>query len=1311
MKRLFLIAFLLVVLTPTITLAGKLSLLVIETNSYLAQQALQSLDLPSSIDARFFTLNELTDNSQPRSFLANSSVILVDVMSPSLSDYLIKEGLVAGRTIYALRGSRDDKALQKQGFVFDPQISAYFDNLSVDNVANMVRLAVHKKIDPAVSYGSLQLIENDCLYHPDAPQRFSSLQDYKAWYATSAGYSEHSRWVGLCFFVSTLQQGQVEAAAEVIRKVEKAGFNVLPCFGSPGPVLNRYLKRVDGKAPVDMLLAFTLKFWSALNEQVRRDIQELDIPVFNVIRSYAGDIDDWRKSPIGLSPIETAWAVDNPETAGAIEPTLLCGKSSYTDPQTGKTLYVYATIDETLDMLLPRLQMWAALQGKANAEKKVAILYYNHSQGKHNIGASYLNVFRSLQAMLKRMGQEGYRVEGTGKLTEKSIKEMILKTGRNIGSWAPGELDAMLAAGDAVRVPIEEYKLWFAKLPEDFRSKVLAQWGGPETSEIMTKDGDLIFPMVKLGNLVLMPEPSRGWSDSPMKLYHDPTLYPHHQYIAAYLWLSEKFGADAMVHLGTHATHEWLPGKQVALAPSDPPEVLIGAIPNIYPYIIDDVGEGIQAKRRGRGVIIGHLTPPMKEADLYNEYAQLKKLMEKYELAKARGGSTAAAYLEELSALATKLGLLKDLGLERFDAEAVMALDGFLHEIDTNSLPYGIHTFGTPYSQQAARDTVALIMKANPDEDRTRVEADLAASARQEMDNYIRALNGRYIPAAEGNDPIRNRASIPTGRNFYGFSPAKVPSKAAWELGKKAAIDLIEQKLKEDGTYPEKVAMVLWAVETIRNEGLNESTILYLIGLEPVWDTAGRVKGTRVIPGKELGRPRIDVLINPSGLYRDLFPDKLLFIDTAIQKALVQTDIENLLVKNTARIKKALKEAGMSEQEAQEQSRFRIFTEKPGSYGNGVSEMVGASGFWESDEEISKVFMNRSQFAIGGGKWGVPVKQAFRENLRDVDTAVHSISSNVYGTMDNDDFFQYLGGLSLAVKNVRGQAPDTRVTMQRKRGEVRVEKLAKTIGRELRTRYLNPEWIEGMKKENYAGAREMAKFVEYMWGWQVTVPDAMDKARWEQTFEVYVEDKYGQELKEFFNKNNPWAYQSLTARMLEAVRKDYWQAEEKVTQKLAVEYAVSMVEKGVACCDHTCNNPALNQMVVNIVSVPGVLSPEMVERFKMAIEKMAQKTLEQQVEDHQALQKQLVAGFVKESSRQIEQEQQQQPQKDKAQRSDEGQEQDVVEGYKMEEVRNEDESTQMTSSGVQWLASLFVLGIMLAVVLGIRHRRRSRSEG
>ena len=1326
MKKFFAISLFILLTTPALARAQQISVLIIDADSYLVNKAISGFKLPENISVRFFTYADITADQSAKNFIEQSKIIIVDVMMKELSEYLVKNVDIRKKRIYAIRKSRDDEGLLKQGFIFDPDVYEYFSNLSVNNIRNLIYRVVHKELNTSVSYGRVEKLPKLGIYHTDAEKVFSDYDAFIKWYKSRKHYNGKAPWIGLTLFSSSLKEGQVETFDYIIKRLEDEGFNVIPAFGRGYEVLTSLLLDENRKSRVDLILAFSLKFYSSLNEKTDAALSDLNVPVINAINLYSIPIEEWRGDPIGIPPLDVIRNIANPEISGLVEPTPLTGKVKVFDKKSSKNIFVHKPIKENIRQLIPRLKMWIKLQRKENKNKRVAILYYNHSQGKQNIGASYLNVFRSLELILQRMQKEGYQIEMDDRISEAAIKELILRYGRNIGTWASGELDKMLKEGKVVRIPIETYKQWFEEQPEAFKKKVVQQWGHVEDSKIMIKDSKLILPAVIFGNVVVMPEPSRGWGDDPMKLYHDPTVYPHHQYIAAYLWLRHGFNADAMIHLGTHATYEWLPGKQAGLSPVDPPEIKMTDIPNLYPYIVDNVGEGIQAKRRGRGIIIDHLTPAVKEGGLYQEYSKLYEMIGSYNESLTLGSKTAPEKLEKIKELIITTGIHRDISKHHheekhkadsdkmvagpdkdfsdvnLDEEFLEEVEHYLLEIRENFMPYGLHTFGVSPKGEALNDTVKAIAKNNALAKPDTAEKALMISGQREIDHLIKGLNGEYIPSGEGNDPIRNTGAIPTGKNFYGFNPDRVPSHAAWDLGKKAAREIIDKSLKDKGKYPEKVAVVLWATETMRNEGINESTILYLLGLKPVWDKQDRVCGTEVIPGRELNRPRIDVLINPSGLYRDLFPNMLLFIDNAIQKACVQTDLENLIRKHSTEMKNRLIKRGIKKEQAELLSKIRIFTEEPGSYGTGVSEMTGSSGFWESDEEIVNVFENRVGFAFGQGKWGIPAKELLQDNLKRVDTAIHSVSSNIYGTMDNDDMFQYLGGLSLAVKKERGKGPDTLITMQRVPNRLAVENVAKTIGRELRTRYLNPKWIDGMKKEDYAGAAKMADFVEYMWGWQVTVPDSVDKAKWEQTYDVYVTDKYDLGIKEFFNEASPWAHQSITGRMLEAIRKVYWKADEKIKKKLAVEYAVSVVEKGIACCDHTCNNPFLNQMVVNIISLPGVMSPEMVEKFKIAIEQAMGKKLAEQVQARKELQKKLIEGF-KKKPEPVEK----QPSEEKKQNriAKETIDPKNVEGYKLEEVKNrEDETTDVASSGIQWYASLFIVLLIGLFVFGVKRR-------
>ena len=1284
---------------PLQALAADLTLLVLDNNSFLVDKAVAGLDLPPRINA--FTASELSVGSEKtRQIIDDSAVIIVDVMGRDLEEYLLNNIRLDNKIIYALRGSTDDERLRKLGFRFDDSVADYYHHMSKANIQNMVRLVAHRHFAKAITYGQVVTQPKMGIYHPAHPGVFSSFAEYDQWQQNRLGYDPAKPRVGFLFFSSSLTEGQQKPVATIIKRLEKEGFTVLPCFGRDEQTISQFLLTDNGQARVDLALAFTLKFYSALTPELAALLKKLDVPIINAINIYQNTLNGWRQSPVGISGNEVAWAIATPEMSGLIEPTPLAAKKENFSQETGKSYFIKEPIKENIDLLMARIHKLLALQKMANSEKKVAIMFYNHHQGKQNIGASYLNVFRSLQEIIKAMAKEGYKVGEVP--SEEKIQKLIMTSARNIGSWAPGELDRLLRSPAVVRLPLAQYKKWFAKLPKDFQQNVIRQWGQPEQSKIMLDGDDFIIPVARVGNILLLPEPSRGWGDDPQKLYHDTTLYPHHQYLAVYLWLNHSFKADAMVHLGTHATYEWTPGKQAGLSPSCPPEVLLGHIPNIYPYIVDDVGEGIQAKRRGRAVIISHLTPMLKEAGLYKEYSRMAELINEYHRALARHSSTAPLKYDELMELASKTGILADLQGEMrpgaTNADQVADLENYLEEIRGNLMPYGMHTFGRSPAKAEIDDMTRAVMKCNPSEDSRDINGRIGHSGSREMTSLLAGLVGKYVEPGEGNDAIRNPASLPTGRNFYGFNPQKIPSPAAWQLGKKAACEIIANHLRTKGKYPQKVAVVLWATETMRNEGVNESTILYLMGIKPTWTKSGRVRGVEVIPGRVLGRPRLDVMVNASGLYRDLFPDKIAFIDQAVQLALRQTDIDNLLAAGSARIKTKLISQGVSAAEAEELSRLRVFAAPPGAYGTGVASMASMSGTWQEEKEVVGVYENRVGYAYGGKHWGTPARQLLKANLTEVEAVVHSRSSNVYGLLDNDDMFQYLGALSMAVRLESGQAPETLVTQQQRPGQVKVEDMAKTLGREMRSRYLNPKWIKAMEQEGYAGAREMANFVEYLWGWEMTTPEKIDDAKWQQTYEVYVEDKYGLKMDEFLDKASPWAKQSMAARMLETIRKGYWPADEQVKQKLAATYAKSVVTKGVACCDHTCNNPLLNQLVVSILSMPGVMNPKLVAEFKIAIEQAAKKSLAEQVSSRRELQKQLTAPSPAEATTSTKQ-----PElKANKQGAQEGSQE--VEGYKMEKMKSQDQTTEVTSSGVEWLAGLLVL---LLLGLGLWGMKRA----
>ncbi len=1270
-----------------------------DVDAYVCMQALESDGLPKA-DVRIFTDAD-TGSKEMIEFVRRMDAAVVDIMHNQPADWLLenKAMLNPKAKLYAVRGSSHTQDFLDAGFVMDKTIRTYFSFTSAENLANMIRFIADRDLNLPTAHKLPIVPPDNALYHPDAPQLFSGLDDYMKWYRASGKFQPDKLWNVSVIFPTFALDGKKMPLDALIREYERNGINTV-CWLREMKDRDKNLeellfsKELSGR--LGSITGFDFKFSSTLTGRLSEILQKANVPVLNAQYLFFNTREEWLASPQGVSPADMTMQFSTPEISGLIEPTVIGVKERVITKRPDIKTYIYVPVQPHVEMLARRVAKWHALKQKANKDKKIVLVYYNHGAGKQNIGASYLNVFRSIAEIIRNLKLLGYTIEGD--FSEDNIMNLLMKSGRNIGSWAPGELDALIAEGNAAFVEISDYRKWLAETPADFQEKVEKDWGKPEASEIMVKDGRFVIPCIRLGNLTLVPQPVRGWSHDPDKLYHSTVLYPHHQYAAFYFWMQNVIQPDAMISLGTHGTHEWLPGKQAGMTWLCPPEVLIRDIPSLYPYIVDDVGEGIQAKRRGRAAIIDHATPPFKQGGTYSDYSQLASLISEHHASPSE--KIRSAKLERIREMTNRLGLNNDLDIQEVNEDNLEKLEHYLLELKTQMIPYGLHTFGVSAPDNELTETAKAIAEKG-DKPAEFYHKQLHACGPSEMSSLIRGLSGGYIPSASGNDPIRNPESLPTGKNFYAFDPEKTPSKEAWKNGRNAAQELIDAyRKKHEGKYPEQVGVILWSVETIRDEGINTATALYLMGMTPVWDHRDKVKDVVPIPVAELNRPRIDVLLQMSGLFRDTFPTVALLLDKAVKKSAAMTDVENYIRKHSEDLEKNLSKQGYSAEDAKKLSLVRLFSAPPGAYGTKVDDFAGASGLWEKDDIVAEQgFIRMQSFGYSSEIWGQSLTQTYRQHLKATDATIHTISSNLYGTMDNDDMFQYLGGLSMAVRKESGKNPAVFVSMQQTLGQGHVEPLAATIGRELRTRYLNPEWINGMKKEKYAGAREMSEFMENMWGWQVTTPDVIDNAKWEQTFEVYVKDKHGLEIKEFFRRENPAAYQSMTARMLESVRKGYWAPSDEVKQKLSAEYAKSVAESGIACCDHVCNNPMLNQMVMDIIQIPGIVPSEIAAQFKATLEKATGSPLTAQVEARVQLLESLRKGTATSSAENI--------RKQSSKAADSAQ---MVQGYKMEKVqKSEKRPDPKKSSGVQWFASAFILLLISLFAAGIRSQIDKRN--
>ncbi|AKB26435.1 CobN-like chelatase BtuS for metalloporphyrine salvage [Methanosarcina sp. MTP4] len=1328
------------------------------------------------------------------------------------------------------------------------------------------------------------------LYHPDSPVDkywFDNNSEYLEWYGNSSNgehrvYDPDRPTIGIWFHKSDYKDGNTEVVDALIRDLESKDCNVIAGFDTFNNVTEFYC---DESGEPLIQCAISLKSFALNYENYTRGIEELeDLDVAVLKGIVASESDDPADANRGIPTEEVARKTMAPDRDGIFE-YIVVGKNI----QVSWNEYVYEAIPAQVDWIANRSINWAELKLKDNTEKNVAIIYYNYPPGKDNVGASYLDTISSMVSILQKMNESerNYNIEDAPK-NSTELLDRIQDRGRNVGSWAPGELEAMvqngIENGDMVLLPMETYREWFeAEIPEDLREATIAEWGAPWEEDVPSDKSHMIWenesgkyiviPAVRCGNVWLMPQPARGFMQNENAMYHSSILPPPHQYIAFYLWLNknEEWKPDALIHLGTHGTHEWLPGSAYGMnRTAEWSPLLLQDIPNIYPYIVANVGEGLTAEYRGNALIIDHLTPTLEKGGLHGEMAGLAGNIQSYYDPAMSGTDVQEKYRKLIIDEMLELKLDVDLDVNESMVEELRTnetffndfvknvLHEYLEEISEENIPYGMHVFGevppeksleqkegelvsiiraimgasfegnvtatfytnargypagipegdtdvdrmirevlingtepataqdivygssnssvtsdlefglsykdrvvepvledlppvirtmlgpsfegnvtaafysnstlypagipendtkvdalvrdviyngTKYrdAQDALygfnnssvnidlkqgleykadildlhRDEMSLMVRAMmgnsfekaveaafysdtteyplgiPSDD-TRVDRlvwevvssnsnitpeaaqdlvygsnessvssaleigveyrDRLRQCSQEMDHLLSALEGGYIPPRSGRDPIQNPDSVPTGCNFYGVDSRLYPSEAAWELGVAMANSLLEDYYGKYGEYPQKVSFSRFGVEFIRDHGTLEAEVLYLLGIKPIWDDETRQlkvddEGNFVfavmnesemyalLPEDSLlrnesliGRPRIDIVYTTAGM-RDAFPDKIKMIDEAVRLAANQstvpdTNYTNYVNENSQQIFAALVAAGYDSDTAKQLSEMRCFAVKDGTYEIGVANAIGASGTWENEETIAELYLDKMGYAYGTDIWGEKCSELLAENLKAADASVHSDSSNLYDTLDNDDFFQYFGGMNLVSRYLSGETPEMYVSDTRSQDAENcgMTPMDEYLKKNLRSRYLNDQWIKGMMESGYSGGKLMAEFVNNLWGWEVCDPDLVDDSDWELVYETYINDP---DMQEWFKENNPYAMQSIEARMLETMRKGYWENTE-IRDQLVSEYVKSVVEDGVTCCHHTCGNPLLDEYVKGMMSVAGV---------------------------------------------------------------------------------------------------------------------------
>ncbi|HWW84017.1 MAG TPA: cobaltochelatase subunit CobN, partial [Vicinamibacterales bacterium] len=1068
--------------------------------------------------------------------------------------------------------------------------SAYLDEGGVENGVRLLAYLYSLVRDSDVAVEPPIKGPQAGIYHPESADVFLDYESYRRWWETREARSQSSAndprpapaldqpkpIIAISFFSTSFRGRDLALVDAAIRNLEGRGCVPVAVFGYPLDTVTTLLTS-QGVVRPQAVIAVNATLSSPKDANI---YDEWGVPVLNGLVTRES-LEGWRANAKGLSADRMAAHLSFPERSGLIEPTLV-GTTETTDSGFKTT----APFAPGLDELVARAMKLVALRTKPSSAKRVALVYYDNPAGKGNIGASYLQVFPSLRNILAALAGDGYELPEPLP-GEPALRRMLEANGRNLELWAEGEKQRLASVAAMVRWPVKEYRRYYDSLPKEFRDAVEETWGTPEHSQLMTADcgSDRCFllPVERQGNILLAPQPLRTTFEQASDPAHQRITPPPHQYIAFYLWLRHEWNADAVVHVGRHGTLEWLPGKQTALAPEDAPPVLLGDLPNFNIYVMDGGGEAIQAKRRGFATLVSHLTPMIWRT---GGRADLEKLHQSFHALMDRGDDVSPELLAEYERVTrselTRLGLDRQLNLDMEGdfKQMAPALHRFLHDIEDAPVPAGLPIFGeSPSEERLIAATGAYLFAAYPQTMHDDVEelipvwskqlvagqeietndlagpiAQIVNRAKEELPSWIQslrasgpaeiagllnALRGARLTSRLLGDPLRKPEALPTGGNLHAVDSARIPTQASWRVGQQMADELLKRYRDSHGLLPKRVSLVLWYGETERQQGAMECMALALLGVRPIWNAQGIVDDLQLIGREELGRDRVDVVFTVSGNYRDGFPDKVQLLDRAVRVAAQAPD--GIVDAHDKEIADALEQSGMAALDAVRQSRLRVFSAKPGAYGVGVQYLVEKSDGGDTPDKIASLYTANMGFGYSSEGWGIASTEALRANLRSTEAIQFSRSSNLYGTLDNDDTYQYVGGLRTAIEQISKRAPETYLHNMRQAGAGQMVTLREWLATELNSRQLNPVWIQEMQKSGYAGAREMSQEIEHLYGFQKTAPDHLNPRTWQSVLDVFVKDKYGLGLRKFFESQNPHARQTVLARLLDIDRQGIYQ--------------------------------------------------------------------------------------------------------------------------------------------------------------------------
>ncbi|WP_342588429.1 cobaltochelatase subunit CobN [Labrys okinawensis] len=881
--------------------------------------------------------------------------------------------------------------------------------------------------------------------------------------------------------------------------------------------------------------------FSALDDDGASPLDVAGCPVLQVITCSSAE-EAWEASTRGLSASDLAMHVALPELDGRLSAGVISFKAEREEG--AFTRLAHAPHDGRIAAVAAKAAAWAKLAAKARAERRLGLILSNYpgAEGRlaHAVG---LDAPASAVAILEQLRDEGYAVGDQPKsgadllelLDQSSSLHQEMErnrhdAGEDIDSYPPHREE-----GKELSLPLSAYSSWLDTLPAALRDRLAVQWGDP-SADPLCNDGAFHFAGHVCGNVAVAVQPDRGSALDRKGDHHSPDLPPRHAYLAFYLWLRQVFGIDAMIHLGTHGTLEWLPGKAAALSAQCFPELAAGAVPVLYPFIVNNPGEAAQAKRRLGAVTIGHLTPPLREAGLSGAAIEVERLIDEYASADGLDQRRMAYLRREIIERAMVSGLTAECGIAPgLDEDETLArLDAFLCDVKELQIRDGLHVFGRRPEESA--HLLDVLAASCGEEERPVLASRLDSCGDSEMASLLAGLDGRFVRPGPAGAPTRGRADVlPTGRNLTTLDPRAVPTRAAYAIGSRAADAVIQRYLQDHGDYPKNIVLDLWGSATMRTGGDDLAQALALLGVRPVWDNgSNRVSGFEILPQARLDRPRVDVTLRISGLFRDVFAQQITLFDEAVRAvaALNESAEWNPLAA-------AAKASG--------ERPLRIFGAAPSAYGAGITDRI-ARGAWDVRADLGRDYLAASSHAYGAGIEGDAVPAIFAERVASADAHVHGQDHREIDILDDVTFAAHQGGFAAALEALGAKAALYHADLSDP-DKPRLRSLGEEVGRLVHGRAASRRWIDGMMVHGYAGAAEMANAMDCLFAFSATA-GIVTNAAFDRMHEAYVEDE---EVAAFLASANPAAGRAIRARLAEAIRRGLWQPRRNSASRLLDE--------------------------------------------------------------------------------------------------------------------------------------------------------------